>query len=189
MQLYLYATDENISELDLQHDLVLRSGDDQIIDLFIMDNYEVGLPLSGATLYFVVKANPTDTDSTAVIKKYYESTLFPNPLSGEAAITLLAEDTDALVGNYCYQIMIDFPSLPKKIISEGLVCFRKNLITHLSNFEPGEAPYSGTTGSSPSPSPTPESDFIKSIESGTDKKIISLTLNPDADILNVNYKD
>ena len=144
MKLYLCASDFRVTPIDYNKDLILRSNNDQIIDLFIGDEDNAPMVLSGCIVYFIVKDKPTDLDTSAKINKYYTSDTFPFPQNGEAAITLRKSDCATLVGNYVYQILIKFDYLsgvPLKVLSEGTITFQKNIQGSLTSGTAGQAPY------------------------------------------------
>ena len=139
MKLYLTCTDYDRQIYDiLNQDLILFAGCDEIMDLFFLDAWEDNLNINGATVYFIVKCEPSNTDANAKINKSYASSTFPNPGAGEAAITLLADWTKNLLGNYIYQILIKFQNdIPMKVAAEGIVTFKKRILTTPS----GSTPY------------------------------------------------
>jgi len=127
MELYLTVTDSSIHSVDLNRDIVLKSNNDQIINAYFIDEDGVGLVIDGATVYFTIKNNPTETDAAAVLKKTYTSDTFPNASSGEVAITLTKADTASLRGSYLYSIDIKFSDNTIKTASEGVVTFKRDL--------------------------------------------------------------
>ena len=144
MRLKLCASDYRTTPIDYSKDLVLRSNNDQIIDLFIVDDDMCPLVLTGCIIYFIVKDKPTDSDSLAKINKYYTSEVFQNPQNGEAAITLRKSDCATLVGSYIYQILIKFDYLsgvPLKVLAEGAITFQKNIQGSITSGTAGQAPY------------------------------------------------
>jgi hypothetical protein len=140
MKLYITVTDFSENEVNPNQDLELVAGTDNILDLFILDEFEAGMVISGATIYFIVKRNSSDLDANAVINKSYPSSTFPNATNGEAAITILKEWTTTLIGNYVYQILIQFSGRPLKLALEGTVCFQNNILTHPSGTTPYDEP-------------------------------------------------
>lgn len=140
MILYLKCTDYASEEININKDLVLQANNDNILDLFILDDVEDGVLLTGAMLYFIVKENPGDSDSGALISKSYDDTTFPNAIAGEAAITILKEWTENLVGNFIYQIAIEFPNKPMKTIAEGIITFKKDILLDPAQSDPYPLP-------------------------------------------------
>lgn len=146
MKLYLKVTDFAREFINPNYDLIFYAGEDEIEDLFFLDAWEDSLNITGATIYFIVKNKPSDLNSAALINKSYASSTFPNPQSGEGAITLLADWTKNLLGTYIYQLLIEFSGgIPIKIASEGMITFKRRI-------------WSSPSGSTPYPLPPYEID-------------------------------
>lgn len=144
MRLYLKLTDYSDVDFNKNFDLTLRAGNDEIIDIFFIDEDEGAVDITDGTLYFVVKNKPTDTDANAVLNLTYASTTFPYPASGEACITLLDTTTSALLGNYIYQILFKISGgTPIKVVAEGTICFQRDILTSPggTGATAGPAPY------------------------------------------------
>ena len=143
MKLYLKVTDFDREFINPNQDLIFFANEDEILDLFFLDEWEDNLNINGATVYFIVKEKPTDTDVHAKLNKSYASTTFPNPPAGEGAITILADWTKNLLGNYIYQILIKFQGdIPIKIAAEGTITFKRRVLTSPSGTTPyPDVPY------------------------------------------------
>ena len=130
MNLYLKVTDYSDVPVNSNIDLTLHANCDEIIDIFFIDEDDGAVDISDATVYFVVKNKPTDTDANAVLNLSYASSTFPSEAGGEASITLLDSTTAALLGNYIYQILIKFTGgTPIKVAAEGTICFQRDILT------------------------------------------------------------
>lgn len=141
MKLYLKVTDFDREFINPNQDLIFFANEDEILDLFFLDEWEDNLNIIGATVYFIVKEKPSDADSSAKLNKSYASTTFPNPQAGEGAITLLADWTKNLLGTYIYQILLKFQGdIPIKVAAEGMVNFKRRILTTPS----GSTPYPNT---------------------------------------------
>lgn len=143
MKLYFKVTDFDREFNNPNQDLIFFANEDEILDLFFLDEWEDNLNISGSTVYFIVKEKPSDTDSSAKLNKSYDSTTFPNPSAGEGAITLLSDWTKNLLGSYIYQILIKFQGdIPIKVAGEGIVTFKHRILTAPSGSTPyPHAPY------------------------------------------------
>jgi hypothetical protein len=141
MKLYLEVTDFDRSLYSVNQDLNFFAGEDEILDLFFLDEYEDNLNIVGATIYFIVKDKPSDTDANAKLNKSYASSTFPNPGAGEGAITLLADWTKDFLGNYVYQILIKFQGdIPIKVAAEGTITFKRKILIAPSSSTPYSYP-------------------------------------------------
>jgi len=78
--------------------------DDSDFEITFKDVDGVAINLTGATVFFTVKRNPTDTDANAVISK--EITEFEEPTEGIALLELSDEDMDIPARSYYYDIQL-----------------------------------------------------------------------------------
>jgi hypothetical protein len=142
MKLYLKVTDYSREIYDvLNQDLILFANEDEELNLFFLDEFEDNRNINGAIVYFIVKEKPSDSDANAKLNLSYDDSTAPNPGAGEGMITLYKEKTASLLGNYCFQILIQFPTRPMKVACEGIVTFKRRIITSPSGSESGPAPY------------------------------------------------
>ena len=124
MRLNLYLTQEILYPKEIKQDLTLRAKNTNIIDTFYYDENDNSIDITGDTIFFTIKNNPTDTDESAVLKKTI--TDLTDPSNGEAEIELSSTDTSSLLGNYLYDIKIKHDE-KFYTVSEGNICFQKSL--------------------------------------------------------------
>jgi len=127
VRIYCTVTDEDREATAYVQDLVLRSHNDQTINVMFLDEWEDSINISGATVYFTIKNKPTDLDNVAIINKTFTSSTFPDALSGEAAIILTKTETASLLGNYIYSIVIKLSDGTVKTASEGNITFQREI--------------------------------------------------------------
>ncbi len=78
---------------------VVRATDNSF-ELTVTDKNGTAIDLTGGTLFFTVKANATDSDADALIKK--DIVAFDTPLTGKQILTLSKTDTNISEGMYHY---------------------------------------------------------------------------------------
>lgn len=121
-----YITYQKKLEINLKQDLILQSNAINIFDLYCVDEDDIAVDITGATVILIVKVNPTDTDATAVINK--EITDLTNPNSGNTLITIEKEDCEDLVGNYVYELRVSMAeSGYEYILKQGNLTFQKSI--------------------------------------------------------------
>ncbi len=130
MKLYAVLSDETLEQAVVNQDLILRAKNTNTINLIVRDEALQGVNISGATIFFTVKDNVSQTDANAKLKKDVTSHTFPT--SGETDITLTATDTDALLGNYIYSIKIKKSDGTIYTLSEGAITFMQEISTRTS---------------------------------------------------------
>jgi hypothetical protein len=123
MILKLYLTSE--LETDIKKDLILNSNNDNILNIYFYDEDDLLVSIEGATLYFTVKENATDDESSAVLVK--EITDIPDAANGYAQIVIEKDDCELLVGNYLYEIAIQLDSMYYTLL-QGNICFKKTIV-------------------------------------------------------------
>ena len=142
MKLYLEVTDYERSVYStLNQDLIFFANEDEEINVYYLDEWQDNRNINGAITYFIVKELPSDDDSDALLKLSFDDSTAPNPGAGEAMITLYSEMTENLLGNYIYQILIQFPNRPMKVACEGILTMKRRILTSPSGSEPGPVPY------------------------------------------------
>jgi hypothetical protein len=85
-------------------DLFLYRGDTKHYPLTFTDSNNAPIDITGWTVFFTVKTNLSDADLSAVLQKTI--TTHTAPTSGQTQIDLSSTDTDALNGDYYYDIQI-----------------------------------------------------------------------------------
>ena len=130
MKLITYITDESLSPIVQNYDLVLRAKNSNTINLLVRDEEEQCVDISGSIIFFTVKTTTSITDANASLKKDVTSHTFPS--SGETDITLTATDTASLVGSYLYSIKIKKSDGTIYTLAEGVVTFMQEIATRTS---------------------------------------------------------
>jgi len=123
MKLNLYLTQEK--ELKIQQDLILRAKNTNIINCYIYDEDDFYVNITGMTVYFMVKEQPSDDDDNAKID--IEITDFSDSQNGQVDIELSDTDTEDLEGNYVYEIKIKDTENKIYTIAEGNICFQRSI--------------------------------------------------------------
>jgi hypothetical protein len=121
-----YITYQKKLEINIKQDLILHSNAINIFDLYCVDEDEIAVDITGATVIFLVKENPTDKDSEAVINK--EITDLTDPTNGNTLLTIEKEDCEDLVGNYIYELRVSMAeSGYEYILKQGNITFQKSI--------------------------------------------------------------
>lgn len=81
--------------------------------------------ITGWTFDFIVKENPTDEDSDAIINKHV--TILTAPLEGETDIDISAQSGEDFLGNFIYQLQGTNTHGHKMLLAEGLIGFKQSL--------------------------------------------------------------
>lgn len=84
------------------NDFYMRKGDTAVL------NFDFNIDITGATLYFTVKKNLSDSDSAAAIAKV--QTTHTDPTEGQTTITITNSDSDIDLGGYYYDCQITLAS-------------------------------------------------------------------------------
>ena len=126
MRIKSYITYKKEYEENIQQDLVFLSNSLNVIDLWCVDEDELYVDISGATVIMMVKENPSDLDTAAVINKTVTS--FTNPTAGNTIIEITKDECESLVGNYVYELRISMvDSGHEYILKNGNICFQKSI--------------------------------------------------------------
>jgi hypothetical protein len=125
-----YITDEKLEAEDINLNLIFNAKNTNTIDLWCFDEEDIVVDITGATVFFTVKEKPTDSDTSAVLKK--DVTVLTNPTSGNTLITTTPTDSASLLGNYLYSIKIKLVTGEIYNLKEGNICFRKTITERTS---------------------------------------------------------
>lgn len=80
-------------------------GDDWKLDVTLKDEDGLAIDLTGATVFFTVKENESDADTSAVITE--DVTSHTDPTNGETSIEVSDTETDDVdPGTYYYDIQV-----------------------------------------------------------------------------------
>ena len=93
--------------------------DDVTLTVTITDEQGTPLNLTGATVYFTVKAKKTDTDAQALITK--EVTSHVNPTAGITEVELTDVDTDIESRSYFFDVQVKTSDDKIRSLSYGLI--------------------------------------------------------------------
>jgi len=130
MKLFTYVTYKKLYEVDVKQDIVLRAKNTNIIDLYCLDENDVVVDITGAIVFLTIKDKPSDDDDHAILKKTL--TTFTDPTNGNTEIEITPTDCSSLLGNFLYDIKIKMSDGKIYMLSEGNVCFRKELTERIS---------------------------------------------------------
>jgi hypothetical protein len=97
-----------------------------ILDCYFYDEDDCLIDITGAEVYFMVKATPSTVDASASISK--KITLLTSPLNGNTEIELTSAESVSLLGNYIWQMKIKLNS-KWYIVGEGNISFQKSIIS------------------------------------------------------------
>jgi hypothetical protein len=100
-------------------------GDDLAFDVVFEDCEEVPVDVTGWTLFFTIKVNRHDTDSTAVFAKEYHNTF--NPTAGLITVFMSHSETDVLNGTYFFCIQIKKADGTIQTITRGGISFLQDV--------------------------------------------------------------
>jgi len=129
MRLNLFLTQATLYEKDIKRDLLLRAKNTNTLECYFYNELDALVDITGAELYFMVKATPSTVDASADINK--KITTLPDAQNGHVDIELTSTDTTSLLGNYIYQIKIKYGTA-WYTLAEGNICFQQNIITRES---------------------------------------------------------
>ena len=83
----------------------LIRGDDKTYTVTFLDSDGVAIDITGYTVFFTVKANLTDSDDNAIIKK--DITSHSDPTNGQTELSFAASDTDGVEeGTYYFDLQL-----------------------------------------------------------------------------------
>lgn len=126
MRLNTYITYKKLYSESILQDLIFQSNSLNTIDLYCFDEDNLIVDITDATVTFIVKENPTDKDSDAVINKMV--TDLTDHANGNMNIEITKEDCKYLVGNYVYELRIALvESGHEYILKQGNICFQRSL--------------------------------------------------------------
>jgi hypothetical protein len=129
MRLNLFLTQATLYEKDIKRDLLLRAKNTNTLECYFYNELDALVDITGAELYFMVKATPSTVDASADINK--KITTLPDAQNGHVDIELTSTDTTSLLGNYIYAIKMKYNG-NFYTVSEGNICFQQNIITRES---------------------------------------------------------
>ena len=130
MKLITYITDESLSPIVQNYDLVLRAKNSNTINLLVRDEEEQRVDISNSTIFFTVKTTTSITDANASLKK--DITTHAYASSGETDIILSSTDTSSLLGSYLYSIKIKLSTGKIYTLAEGVATFMQEIATRTS---------------------------------------------------------
>ena len=110
-------------------DLTLIRGDTAIIPVEVNDAAGNDVDLSGAEVFFTVKARRSDPDSAAVIRKQTgDGITVTVPAEGKLTVTLDPEDTaDIGRGRYRYDVQVVADDGTVQTVADGSVLLREDV--------------------------------------------------------------
>ena len=127
MKIYLKITYELGSVIDVLKDLEFRAKNTNILDCWFVDEDNVSVDITGATVYFSVKEKAVcDSGDVSILKELSGDDL-TDAANGNVLIELTPTDTDELLGSYLYSIEIELLDERIYTVAEGIVVFRKNI--------------------------------------------------------------
>lgn len=110
----------------IKQDLVFLANSSNILDIYFFDEDDYVVDITGASLIFIVKSKPTDSDATAVINKVI--TDFTYPQNGNTLLEILKSECINLLGNYVYELRISLAdSGYDYILKNGNLCFQRSI--------------------------------------------------------------
>lgn len=126
MILNVYITYKKLYSESILQDLIFQSNSLNTIDLFCFDEDDLIVDITDATVTFIVKENPTDKDSDAVINKIVTNLTYPT--NGNTLIEIEKIECEDLIGNYVYELRIALvESGHEYILKQGNICFQRSL--------------------------------------------------------------
>jgi len=115
----------NNLDIDTKRDLILNANNDNNIECYFLDEDDLLVSITGATLYFTVKENPTDIGSSAILVKEIDD--ISDAVNGYAQIAIEKDECELLLGNYLYEITIETSDNKIYTLSQGNICFAKTI--------------------------------------------------------------
>lgn len=107
--------------------LEVTRGDDKYFTFEFKDEAGVAIDITGWTVYFTVKEDPTDSDDDAKIKK--DQSVHSDAVSGKTTIHLENTETN-LLGQYFYDIQIKKPGSNGDVftvVPDGVIVFKQDI--------------------------------------------------------------
>jgi len=126
MRIDTYITYAKLYSEDIKQDLILNSNSLNELDVYCYNEDDALVDITGATVYFIVKEKPTDTDVSAKILKTITS--LTSPEAGNFLIEITKTECASLIGNYVYELRISLAeSGHEYILKEGNITFKKSI--------------------------------------------------------------
>jgi hypothetical protein len=105
-------------------------GDDISLALAFTDENDAVVNITGWTIFFEVKREKDDSDSSAVISKTV--TVHTSPTLGLSTVAITASDTNALLGSYHYDIQAKTNTGRILTVTSGIITFREDITRRTS---------------------------------------------------------
>ena len=105
--------------------LTVFRGDTLTKSLSFKDENSAAIDITGWTIWFTIKSSQDDADSAKVAQD--EVTVHTSSTAGLSTISLTATETDALEGNYYYDIQIKKVDGTVKTVLDGRITFSKDI--------------------------------------------------------------
>jgi hypothetical protein len=105
-QRHTHIVDEQNFQLGMRRDLVFNSNSDNKLKLKFNTGsyYREAVDISGDTIDFIVKENPTDDDIDAILAKQEIVAIDEASRNGRAHIHITKEDCAEIIGNFIYEL-------------------------------------------------------------------------------------
>lgn len=110
--------------------LQIKRGDTWSRTMYFQDANGSPIDITGWTIFFTVKAKADDLDAAAVISKTI--TVFSDPTSGEAEISLTSTDTNQAIGSFLFDIQIKTNLGEIITVLEGIIDITKDITIRTS---------------------------------------------------------
>jgi len=122
-----HQIDESILLDEIRKDLVVYGKDNNRLKLqfYSGKDFYDREDITGWTFDLIVKVNPDDADTLAVMRRHV--TTISDPIDGIVYISLTFQSGEFLEGNYIYQLKRTNNSGRVQLLNEGLICFRQSL--------------------------------------------------------------
>jgi len=99
--------------------LEIKRGDSWSRIIYFEDASNARIDITGWTVFFTMKAKADDLDAAAIISKTI--TVFSDPTSGEAEISLTSTDTAQVIGSYLFDLQIKTNNNEIYTVLEGII--------------------------------------------------------------------
>jgi len=110
--------------------LSIKRGDTFTRTMYFQDANGSPIDITGWTIFFTMKAKADDLDAAAVISKTI--TVFSNPTSGEAEISLTSTDTNQAIASYLFDIQVKTNNNEIYTCLEGIITITKDITIRTS---------------------------------------------------------
>lgn len=118
----------------MEYNIKYKRGDSLNIYLtFTQDG--VAIDITNYTLFFTMKTNADDPDSSAVCQKTVAGSTCPNPTGGEGLISIPASETASFLGDYYYDIQYKDNAIPTPNVVtpyEGVITWERDITRRIS---------------------------------------------------------